>query len=131
MKMNKRAEHRWSGRRPMRLSVVLRAGGQRPQQAMCHNLGLGGMYVEADPEWLPLNSLLYVGLTLGRGGKESHHRLPARVVRLSKDGAGLMFSDFKRDAAYVLGELLYGRPARANASIASGSESAPGAAQGA
>ena len=106
MKMNERTWHRWSERHPMRLGVTLKSGGQRPQQAWCCDLGLGGMYVEVDPEWLSLNSPLYVGFDLTRGGKDNHHRLPARVVRLSPNGAGLMFSDFRAEAAYALGELL-------------------------
>lgn len=131
MKMNGRMWHRWSERQPMRLGVTLKAGGQRPHPALCRDLGLGGMYVETDPEWLPLNSSLYVGFTITRDGKESHYRLSARVVRLSRNGAGLMFSDFKPEAAYALGELLYGRSPLANAFTPTGDENAPRAAQGA
>lgn len=131
MKRGKPAEHRWSGRQPMRLRVTLSGGGQRPRPAVCHNLGLGGMYVETDPERLMLNSPLDVGLTIRADDGESRHRLPVRVVRLSSNGAGLMFSNFKPDAAGALGELLYGRPARANASASGGGECVPRAAQGA
>lgn len=123
-------EHRWSGRQPMQMHVTLSGGRQRPQPAVCHNLGLGGMYVETDPGWLLLNSLLDVGFTIRSEDGESRHRLPVRVVRVSQNGAGLMFSNFKPDAACALGELLYGQPARANAS-ASGGERAPQTAQGA
>lgn len=131
MKRSKPAEHRWSGRQPMQLRVTLSGGRQRPQPAVCHNLGLGGMYVETNPQWLLLNSLLDVGFTIRSEDGESRHRLPVRVVRVSQNGAGLMFSNFKPDAAGALGELLYGRPARANASASGGGEWVPRAAQGA
>lgn len=131
MKRGKQADHRWSGRQPMRLRVTLSGDAQRPQPAVCHNLGLGGMYVETDPERLLLNSSLDVGFTIRDENGESRHRLPVRVVRVSPNGAGLMFSDFKTEAACALGELLYGRPARANASASGGGERAPQTAQGA
>ena len=124
-------EHRWSGRQPMQMRVTLSGGRQRPQPGGCHNLGLGGMYVETDPRWLLLNSSLDVGFTIRDENGECRHRLPVRVVRVSPNGAGLVFSDFKTEAACALGELLYGRPARANASASGGGERAPQTAHGA
>ena len=104
----RQVEQRWNERRAVQFEVNLNADGQPPQQAVCRDLGFGGMYVEIDPQAISLNEGLYVDLRLGNAGQSKHHSIPARVVRIGTEGAGLMFSGFKRESVKMLRDAIYG-----------------------
>ena len=105
----RRVEQRWNERRAVQFEVNLTADGQPPQQAVCRDLGFGGMYVEIDPQAISLNEGLYIDLRLGNAGQPKRHPIPARVVRIGAEGAGLMFSGFKLENVKMLRDAIYGR----------------------
>ncbi|MHB8256154.1 MAG: PilZ domain-containing protein [Acidiferrobacterales bacterium] len=105
----RQVEQRWNERRAVQFEVNLNADGQPPQQAVCRDLGFGGMYVEIDPQAISLNEGLYIDLHLGNSGQQKDHPIPARVVRIGAEGAGLMFSGFKLENVKTLRDAIYGR----------------------
>ncbi|MDA8363238.1 MAG: PilZ domain-containing protein [Gammaproteobacteria bacterium] len=108
MSMTKRVEQRWNERRPVEFEVELTAQGQSPLRAICRDLGFGGMYVEANSRTFSVNEGLEVDLSLGETEPQMRQHLPARVVRVNAQGAGLMFSGFKLENVRALRAVIYG-----------------------
>jgi len=80
-------EHRLTRRIRIPLDVVLYARGSVFGRGICRDIGLQGMYVEAEPGLLRRNTLVEVEiLTAGLC-------LPALVVHCDKRGAGLAFDE--------------------------------------
>lgn len=102
MEQKKHLELRWGVRQPVRAAVTLYVAGQRPWLARCRDVSIGGLFVETDPSRLALDGAVIVSFALMSEEGRTHPRLPARVVRLGPDGAGLMFSDFKPETLHVL-----------------------------
>jgi hypothetical protein len=102
-------EHRWSSRHPVAMEVTLSSGGQHSRSAICRDIGIGGMYVEADTGLLQTNDQVVVGFTLGDANVRSHHRLRTRVIWVSGRGAGLMFSEFLPETVRALRETPHGK----------------------
>ena len=94
-------DHRWSSRRPCMFYVTLDDGVQACRGTV-RNLSLGGMYVQAPEAELSLNSQLVLGFQLGEGAHADYYRLPALVVHLTRDGAGIMFKDYDEDTIQSL-----------------------------
>ncbi len=107
MAMTKSVEQRWNERRSIQFEVAFTPNGQSPQPATCRDLGLGGMFVEADPQSFSINEQLDIGFTLAGTRRKSDHHLRARVVRVCAQGAGLMFSGFKLESVWALRDIIY------------------------
>jgi hypothetical protein len=73
------------------------------------DLSLDGVFVETGGEVLPQDSFVDVGFLVYCDGEIRRPRLPARIVRVQRDGLGLSFRypDYNNYAALV--DLLYGR----------------------
>ena len=87
-------ENRWVKRTPIDCEVNLQSSRGVTCQAHARNISLGGMYVTASTQELPVDSLVDLDFTLYVHGKVSHHHIPAQVVHESEEGAGIMFCDF-------------------------------------
>lgn len=98
---------RWSSRQPVVLEVAVHNHEQSVVRGKTHDISIGGMFVEAHPLDLSLNDQVNVAFNLEKDGVINHHYLPARVIRLTDKGAGLMFSDFSPTTVNALKELLY------------------------
>lgn len=106
MDSKKSLDHRWSTRQALTLPVKLYSTVDSIQ-GRTQNLGIGGMFVEADAGKLPLNSAISVSFSVSNNGNTSHHRLPATVIWAGREGAGLMFTDFNVETVHTLREILY------------------------
>lgn len=95
-------EQRWSNRQSIETGLRFYATGQRPWPGRVRNLSIGGMFAEIDTKNLSPNARVDVAFVLRRGGDASHHRLPARVIWVGTDGAGLMFTDISHETLQVL-----------------------------
>lgn len=97
-------EHRCSVRKTFKLHVLLYKHGIPVQAGICHNLGLGGMFVVSPGyEWRK-NERLEIEL-LG-ADRRSALRLPGVVVHHSAQGAGLMFDAISNEQRRTLRVLL-------------------------
>ena len=100
--MIKTHEHRWSSRQAVETGLRIYANGQWPWLGRIRNLSIGGIFAEIDARNLSPNTHVDVTFILHHRAELSHHRLPARVIRVGPDGAGLMFTDFRRETLEVL-----------------------------
>jgi hypothetical protein len=104
---NQMSERRGNQRVPVILDVVL---NYREHALICtmRDISLEGAFVEAPPEELPFaNSSVEIAMTVMRGGESKHCRLPARIRRVSDDGAAISFRDLERDAYSNLVSIVY------------------------
>lgn len=83
-------EHRLSPRKGARVKVYFSLGKQPMQRCSTRNLSSGGVFLETRLP-LRLNTPVQLLFVLNRGVVIRIYRLSAIVVRLSKDGIGLMF----------------------------------------
>ncbi len=104
-------ENRWSPRTTSRCEVTVRPPGQRPFQARARDISLGGMFL-ADVRNLPVpDTVVELDFMLSRGADTVRHRIPAQIVHVSEDGAGLMFCNFDAPSVTSMRKMLYGDPA--------------------
>lgn len=100
-------ERRWTERTLINVPVDLSYAGMQSGEYRTRDIGLGGVFVEL-PKEVTLAEETPVELTfkLGRGDNLTKHRINARVVRVSRDGVGMMFRDFDAIAFRSLQEVL-------------------------
>ena len=100
-------ERRWTERASINVPVDLSYAGKQTGECRTRDIGLGGVFVEL-PDEVNLAEETPVELTfkLGTGSNLTKHRINARVVRVSKDGVGMMFRDFDAIAFRSLQEVL-------------------------
>ncbi|MHB8455022.1 MAG: PilZ domain-containing protein [Acidiferrobacterales bacterium] len=105
-------ENRWSPRTASRCEVTVRPPGQRPYQARARDISLGGLFL-ADVRNFPVpDTVVELDFTLSSGADSAHHRIPAQIVHVSEDGAGLMFCNFDASSVSSMRNMLYGNPVR-------------------
>ena len=112
-------EHRCSVRRPIEFQLMLYKHGLPVQTGICRNLGLGGLFVEADGYDWRKNEYLEVEV-IGASGKPLI-RLPAVVVHHSVRGAGLMFDAVSTEQRRILRGWLFGGQSTGLDSVEQGS----------
>ncbi|MDT8386439.1 MAG: PilZ domain-containing protein [Thiogranum sp.] len=102
-------EHRCSVRKPLQFQLLLYKHSLPVQSAICHNLGLGGMFISATGYQWRKNEILEVEFV----GPENQPRmrLPAVVVHYGKQGAGLMFGSMTGEQRRRLRMWLFKGPA--------------------
>jgi len=86
-------EHRLSLRTPFNVNVAIYYSGLGLLRGRSLDISRHGMFVATGPMLLPLHAIVDVAFPLepGKCG-EPLQRTPAMVVRLTRDGIGLMFS---------------------------------------
>ena len=100
-------EHRWSVRKPQQCRVVVDTPRHGPVAAKLLDIGIGGMFIEAEDIGLPLNTSVNVAFSLMREADREDFRLPAMVIRHAPNGAGVMFLDVDVDTLRALRRVLY------------------------
>lgn len=100
-------ERRWTARAQLRLPVEMNHAGTHTEGCVTHDVGLGGVFLKIPPHVKIFNES-HVELTfkLGETSQVTKHRIKARVVRVSDEGAGMMFRDFDASAFRSLQEIL-------------------------
>ncbi len=90
-------EYRWNPRTEIKLDVVLHYPPLGLVRATSKDMSLQGMYVQTGRIVLHKNEIVTVAFSYqGEEGKQLI-KTDANVVRIGKDGAGLMFRDFLLD----------------------------------
>lgn len=103
-------EHRWSARCFLGGEVTVSHPRYGIIHALLRDISLGGMLVETGRVGLPVNTPVIVSFMLQNGGRSSHHRMRAMVVRTTGDNAALMYLDSSADTIRPLRQTLYGLP---------------------
>jgi hypothetical protein len=94
-------ERRVNPRLPLALDVVL---NHHSQAVVCttRDISVTGAFVTADRELLPYGGTIELGISLAA---EPHHvRVPAKIQRVTDEGAAVVFGDVGRDVYFQLVE---------------------------
>ena len=86
-------EHRRSTRRPATFDAILSYPPLGLLRTKVRDISLEGMFVETGSITLHANTPVEVTVGLREGSTREVYRLRAFVVRVTRDGAGLMFRD--------------------------------------
>lgn len=98
-------ERRWNMRSPIRLDVALVYDGLGIVRCRTRDLSLAGLFLETGAITLPHHAAFDVMLDDGAAPRKMF-RLPALVVRVTREGVGAMFRDLDNRAADHLKTLL-------------------------
>lgn len=101
------SERRENNRIPVTFDVVL---NYREHALICtlKDISLNGAFLEAAPDDLPYtNSDVELAVTVNRGGQAKYCRIPARISRITENGAAISFSDVGMDAYSSLVSIVY------------------------
>lgn len=100
-------ERRWTARTRMKIPVEISHAGTYTEGCFTQDVGLGGVFLSLPPQ-IKLFNESHVELTfkLGDESQITKHRIKARVVRVSDEGAGMMFRDFDASTFRSLQEIL-------------------------
>ena len=86
-------EHRLSLRTPLTMNVAIYYNGLGLLQGRSLDVSRHGMFVATGPMVLPLHAIVDVAFPLESGKRKGvPQRTPAMVVRMNREGIGLMFS---------------------------------------
>ena len=107
MQPQQNREHRWSPRQAIETALRISSKGQRPWPGRVLNLSIGGMFARIDVKTLSPNDSVDVAFVLNQDDDATHHHLPARVIWIGPDGAGIMFTDFRPETLQVLRAALH------------------------
>lgn len=99
-------EHRWSMRKPIANSVMLKGTPFGVIQVRAKDISLGGMYVDTGKKPLNINASVDLAFTVTEESERKVCVVPAVVVRTTDEGAGLMFHRFAPSTFRLLGSLL-------------------------
>jgi hypothetical protein len=102
-------ERRWGVRRPVEVDAWIDCQPACLLEGQISNISIGGLYVRTNASGLRLNAPVELVLTLDDEHETRVYRLPAVVVRLNEDGAGLMFDQYDVNAFRTLVVLLLER----------------------
>lgn len=101
------SERRENSRVPVAVDVVL---NYREHALICtlRDISLNGAFIEATPDDLPYtNSNVEIALTMQRNGQSKHCRIPARIARITDQGAAISFSDIGAETYSNLVSIVY------------------------
>lgn len=100
-----RTERRANTRLPVSLNVVV---SHREQSVIgtLRDIGLGGAFVEIDPELLPYGGTLELKVSLPPNPEHAYMDLPATVERTTARGAGVSFRYVRHEAYFRLVDLI-------------------------
>jgi hypothetical protein len=110
-------DRRWGMRKPVGLDVVIDNQPSCLLPGRIGNVSVGGLFVQTEAANLNPNARVEVVLMLQQGNGTSVYRMPAMVVRLTPNGAGLRFDEYDVNAFRALVVLLLAER-RASASAA-------------
>jgi hypothetical protein len=99
-------EHRWSMRKSVASSVMVKSNSIGVIQGRVRDISLGGIYVDTGKKPLDLNSSVDLAFVESTEPAKRVCVVPAVVVRTTNEGAGLMFHRFAPSTFRMLQTLL-------------------------
>src|SRR5688572_427822 len=107
-------EYRQCIRKPIKQKILLESPHSGLSLTAVGDISLGGMFVGPCPTGLKLGSHVVVSFALPLLGKRHGFRFQATVVRMTRDGAGLMFTSVPPNTLRTFGDALFEASARPN-----------------
>jgi len=98
-------EQRWSQRRAVVLGVDVFDHGSLLVSCRSRDVGLGGVFLEAEGGQFKHDQDVELFFSLGEDGS-TKHKLKAKVVRVFDQGAGFVFKDFDTSSFRSLQEIM-------------------------
>lgn len=99
-------ERRWTTRTPARLNVDLYFQSMEVVNCQTRDVSFGGVFLELY-QWVPpMEASVDLVFRLGEANNYRKYRIPAKVVRATGEGVGIMFRDFDAAAFRSLREVL-------------------------
>ena len=102
-------EQRDSRRKPIALSVTLNPNEKAERPCTVRDLSLNGAFVECDHSDLAEDNKVELNICFDQGEGDTRHSVPARVARISEDGAALSFRQVDMDTFSSILGLLFVR----------------------
>lgn len=99
-------ERRWGLRKSVGVDVVIDNQPACLLRGHIDNVSVGGVYIKTESAALRKNAQVELVLMLQQGPGTRVYRMPAMVVRLTANGAGLMFDQYDVNAFRALVVLL-------------------------
>jgi hypothetical protein len=99
-------DRRWSARKPVAQNVAIYYNRLGLLPCKILNISMEGMFVYTGRITLTTNTKVDAVLTSHNGKESQQLRLPAKIVRVNPEGAGLRFHSFDSDTYYFLREIL-------------------------
>ncbi|MFL6650130.1 MAG: PilZ domain-containing protein [Sulfurifustaceae bacterium] len=99
-------DRRWGMRKPVGVDVVIDNQPSCLLPGRIGNVSVGGLFVQTEAASLNPNARVEIVLMLQQGNGTSVYRMPAMVVRLTPNGAGLRFDEYDVNAFRALVVLL-------------------------
>jgi len=102
-------ERRWGTRKTIEVDVVIDNQPSSLLQGRIGNVSVGGLFVKTETARLATNTQVELVLMLQCEDGTRVYRMPAMVVRVAPNGAGLMFDQYDVNAFRALVVLLLSR----------------------
>lgn len=107
-----KSERRDTPRIPITLDAILDYNNQNYQHSITRDISLDGVFVESKETRLPKRGALELAIKLPADGMSKYHRFHAQVVRVTNNGAGLLFDRVDTDSYAALLDLVFSRQGR-------------------
>ncbi len=93
-------------RTPVKFAVDICCEGYEPASCLTSDISFGGVFLELGQNVFPVDSTIdLIFHCESLGGERARHKLPAKVVRVTDQGVGVMFRDFDAAAFRALREI--------------------------
>ncbi len=93
-------------RTAVKFAVDIYCEGYEPASCLTTDISFGGVFLELNQRALPVEATVdLVFHCEAVGGDVARHKLPAKVVRVTESGVGVMFRDFDAAAFRSLREI--------------------------
>lgn len=103
-------EQRFSIRKNLAVGIVVNYDFTYSQMWKVKDLSMSGAFIDGEADDLPSGAAVEAVLLLKSSEGIERHRVPAKVVRVSADGAALQFGEYDNQTYGALVDLLYTRP---------------------
>ncbi len=107
-----KSERRDTPRIPIALDAILNFNNQNYQHSVTRDISLDGAFVEAKGGKLPKKGAMDIAIKLPVEGTPKYHRFHAEIVRITPNGAGLLFDRVDTDSYAALLDLVFSRQGR-------------------
>lgn len=118
-------EHRCGTRRSIDAGVIVDCRPAGLVRGRVQNISVGGLYVKMRPVAGIANDRVYIVFIRRDRGVTRFYRIPAVIIRWTREGAGLMFSELTSNSFYALLAILLSEERRMAAGKASNRPGAP------
>jgi hypothetical protein len=105
-----KAERRDTPRIPIALEAILNYNNRDYQHLITHDISLDGVFVQTPPDAELQKGTINIAISLPGSVQKKYHRFSAKLVRLTRQGAGFAFDEaIEPDSYEALLELVFAR----------------------